>query len=253
MYKEFDCKANIYKIFCYDSLTSTNDKAMELAGNNCDDGTVIVADFQSKGRGQRQNVWESEKGLNLTFSLVLRPEFLKAHNQFLLSKIASLAVCDYLESIGVMAKIKWPNDIYIDDDKVCGMLIESSLMGENISFSIVGIGINLNQAEFSKALANPVSVYKKTGRKTDITQALDGFLLCFDEWYKTLKNENFKIIDESYFNKLYRLSGLHIYEANGRAFKARITGISAIGELILEEENGNTSHYAFKEVSYLVR
>ena len=252
MNKIIPCEINGYKILWYDSLTSTNDKATELALTNEDEHTAIIADYQTKGRGQRQNNWESEKGKNLTFSLILRPTFLSAENQFLLSKIASLAVCDYLKSVGLTPTIKWPNDIYTGDRKICGMLIENSLIGSGISFSVIGIGVNLNQEQFTNSVLNPVSVFQKTGKTTDIFEALNNLLVFIDKRYQLLKNNNTEKINTDYFENLYRRNGFHLYESNGKRFKAKIINILNTGELVLEDEKGTVSHFAFKEVNFIL-
>ncbi|MDR1056903.1 MAG: biotin--[acetyl-CoA-carboxylase] ligase [Prevotellaceae bacterium] len=252
MIKTIPCDVDGYTIQWYDSLTSTNDKATELALLSVNEGAAVITDDQTKGRGQRQNSWESEKGQNMTFSLIIYPQFLLAEQQFLISKITSLAVCNYLGSMDIDARIKWPNDIYIDDHKVTGILIENSIIGEHISFSILGIGINLNQESFNKDILNPISVFQKTGKKTDIFKGLNHLLYHFNKWYNMLKNNEQATINNSYLQHLYRKEGFHLYKSNERTFKAKIAGILNNGELVLEEENGNISHYAFKEISYVL-
>ena len=127
-------------------LTSTNDQAfMLLKTINPVEGTVIYADFQKAGRGQKDNKWESEKGKNLLLSIILYPTSIRPEDQFYLSMAVSLGICDFIDSFFPGSKIKWPNDIYINDDKIAGILIENSVMGETIESTIAGIGININQ------------------------------------------------------------------------------------------------------------
>ena len=145
----------------YQTIDSTNSQAnRELA--DAPHGSVWVADFQTAGRGQRGNKWESKAAENLTFTILLRPAFLHPSQQFLISQIASLGVLRYLNSKGLEAKIKWPNDIYIGNRKICGMLIENSISADKMSASIVGIGLNLNQREFSSDAPNPTSLLLET-------------------------------------------------------------------------------------------
>lgn len=254
MYKLISCNVEHYTIQWYNTLSSTNIKATELALQNAAEGTVIVADYQTDGRGQRDTIWESESEKNLTFTVILRPEFLTVEKQFFLLKAMSLAVCDYLQLLGIDARIKWPNDIYIDDCKVTGMLIEHSIMGENISFSIVGIGLNLNQKTFTSNATNPISVFQKTGKTIDLTEALNQLLVFIDKRYSMLKNDKGQAeLNIQYLQHLYRNNDWHWYEDMfGRRFKARITGISNIGELMLEDESCTLSHYSFKEVKFIL-
>ena len=139
----------------FDELASTNDEARDARYMN---GAVVIAERQSRGRGQRGNSWSSAEGMNLTFSAVLCPAGLRAESQFYLSKAVALSVSDTVDSFGIESRIKWPNDIYVGDGKVAGILIENDLMGACISRSIAGIGLNVNQTAFDPALPNPTSL-----------------------------------------------------------------------------------------------
>lgn len=252
MYKVFLSKVKGYKILWYDSVTSTNDIASEMAINNYPEGTVVISDFQTQGRGQRNNKWTSKSGENLMFSLILRPEFLHAENQFRLLKAMSLAVCDYINSKGITACIKWPNDIYVNNSKITGMLIEHSIMGEGIAFSVIGIGININQITFSNEALNPISLSQITGKQYNLLDELNTVLKYIDIRYTMLKNNQIAAQNTDYFNNLYRKKGFHVYEANGKQFKAQIVNILDNGELVLEDENKTIQHFAFKEVNFVL-
>ena len=142
---------------------STNNYLQSLCSEQkVEELTVVVADFQTSGRGQRGNSWESDPGKNLLFSTVIFPEFLEARRQFLISQIISLAIKEELDTYTTDISIKWPNDIYWKEKKICGMLIENDLMGRNISQSIIGIGININQEIFHSSAPNPVSLLQIT-------------------------------------------------------------------------------------------
>ena len=145
----------------YQTIDSTNSQAnRELA--DAPHGSVWVADFQTAGRGQRGNKWESKTAENLTFTILFRQVFLHPAQQFCISQICSLGVCRYLRNKGLPAQIKWPNDIYIGNKKICGMLIEHSISGDKLSASIIGIGLNLNQREFMSDAPNPTSLLLET-------------------------------------------------------------------------------------------
>ena len=125
-------------------ISSTNTVAIELLKKEeLPEGTIIWADEQTKGRGQRGNSWESEPGTNLTISIILFPHFLKAEDQFLLSKVTSLAITDYLANRFNQVTIKWPNDIYVANDKIAGILIENSIIGSSFEYAVIGIGLNI--------------------------------------------------------------------------------------------------------------
>lgn len=146
------------------------------------DGTVVAAEYQENGRGQADHLWLSEEGKNLLFSIFLEysPErTLEAVRQELLTMAASLSVCDFLSDFGIEAKIKKPNDIYVADKKICGMLIENSIQGRQMNWSIVGMGVNINQTEFPENLPNPVSVKQLTGKDMDIEKCLNKLLRHF--------------------------------------------------------------------------
>lgn len=145
----------------YQTLDSTNSQARREA-EECSEGCVWIADFQTAGRGQRGNSWESRNGENLTFSILFKPEFLPPHRQFLISQVCALGTYRYLTDKGMPAKIKWPNDIYIGNKKICGMLIENSIADDKLSVSIAGIGLNLNQTHFASDAPNPTSLLMET-------------------------------------------------------------------------------------------
>ena len=218
--------------------------------------TTVVADFQTAGRGQRGNSWESEDGKNLMFSFVLYPTFLEARKQFLLSQIASLAVKETLDLYIGDVSIKWPNDIYWKDKKICGMLIENDLMGIHISQSIAGVGININQKEFHSDAPNPVSLKQITGKEHNRHEILAHILKRVQIYYNGLQTEERNTyaaeISARYARALFRRRGFHLYEdANGK-FSARLLRVEQDGRFVLEDENGKEREYLFKEVQYIL-
>ena len=214
---------------------------------NC---SAIVADFQTAGRGQLGNVWESEKGKNLTFSLVLYPQALPVKQQFLISQIAALSVKETLDAYTEGISIKWPNDIYWQDKKICGMLIENDLAGHNLLRSIIGIGINVNQTTFRGDAPNPVSLWQILKQEVDREVVLRQFLSRFEAYNQALSTGEKALIHDRYMKALYRREGFHPYTDAQGAFSARIYGIEPTGHLLLQDTAGTIRRYAFKEVSY---
>ena len=215
--------------------------------------TVISTDFQTAGRGQRGNSWESEEKKNLLFSLLLTPSFLPANEQFILSQVVSLSIKEELDTYGSGFSIKWPNDIYWKDKKICGMLIENDLMGRNISQSISGIGINVNQEAFHSTAPNPVSLRQITGKQYDIFEILRNIMLRIQSDYELLRNGDTELIAHRYEKALFRKEGMHRYKDADGEFFARIICVEPEGKLILEDDAQKKRGYMFKEVEYIFK
>ena len=207
---------------------------------------VVVADYQTAGKGCGTNSWESERGKNLLFSVMINPEELQAKNQFIITQVVSVALCKTLESLLQQVSIKWPNDIYVGDRKICGVLIENRLAGRMIKDSIIGIGLNVNQQEFKSDAPNPVSIKQLTGQDTDREELLKVFLKELNECCKSTT------IIADYRNRLYRREGLHTYKTGNETFKASIVGVKDDGRLVLHDENGIAHIYRFKEVQFVI-
>jgi len=236
-----------------EKLSSTNAVAASLiATEKIPEGTVLHAGYQSDGRGQRGNNWESEAGMNLCMSVILYPGFLGPENQFLISKIISLALCDFLNKYTDHISIKWPNDIYIKDDKIAGILIEHSLFGNSIQSTIAGLGINLNQTVFRSNAPNPISIKNITGKETDQALALKEICTLLNDWYIKLVEGKLSLIDETYNNFLYRMGQWEKFRQGDREFKAFIRGTNQSGHLILEEKGDIISSFAFNEIDFIL-
>lgn len=215
-------------------------------------GDVVVAVTQTAGRGQRGHSWESAPGENLTFSLVLELAFLPAASQFLLSETAALAVADTLAGYGIEASVKWTNDIYVGDRKICGMLIENDLKDGAVSRSIVGIGINVNQTRFADWVPNPTSMSLETGRYYDIMDVMDAFSEAFGSLYAILEQGGGGEIKERYDSMLYRLGEPHRYMIPGRGeVTGIIRGVEHAGDLIVEID-GRPEKFLFKEIEFII-
>jgi BirA family biotin operon repressor/biotin-[acetyl-CoA-carboxylase] ligase len=239
------------------SLASTNSYASELLRQiSVSEGSLIYTFEQEKGRGQRGNSWESEPNKNVTLSLVLHPQFLQPSDQFLLTKITSLAVADLMaEILGASSNfhhihIKWPNDIYVNDKKVAGILIENYLRENAIQTSIIGLGINVNQAVFHTA-PNATSVLSLIHQTTDLQQCIERFCEYFEARYLQLKASKLQKLDEDYLRYLYRLNEWSTYNtAANQSFEGNIKGVSDIGKLQVEVISGEVKEFDLKEIVF---
>lgn len=217
-----------------------------------DEGSVVWTDFQTAGRGQAGNAWESEPTRNLTFSVVIYPESIPANAQFLISQITALSVKEMLNRYIDDVTVKWPNDIYWKDKKICGMLIENDLTGKDIYCSVIGIGININQELFKSEAPNPVSLTNITRQLYDIETELHSFLRIFYDYYLLLLKGEFSTIRTRYRNALYRGNGYYTYKDEQGVFDACISGIEPTGHILLQLRNGYIRRYAFKEVKCVI-
>lgn len=213
--------------------------------------TVVRADFQTAGKGQRGNSWESESRKNLLFSILFYPTFLEIRNQFLLSKLVALAVKEALDPYAEGFSIKWPNDIYWKNRKICGMLIENDLIGSTLQKSIAGIGINVNQQVFHSNAPNPVSLWQITQREHSVSELLEEVTKRIHSYYAMLQKGEAKEISRRYHDSLYRKEGYHLYRDASGEFRARIREVEPAGFLVLEDQEGEERRYAFKEVGYV--
>lgn len=230
--------------------TSTNDEAR---GSEYDHMDIIWAERQSAGRGQRGHSWHSTEGENLTFSVVLKPTFLPIVEQFLLSEVVALALVDTFAAYGIECRIKWTNDIYAEDRKITGVLIEHSLSGETLARTIVGIGINVNQRDFPDDLPNPTSMAIERGRTFDRRAVLELFSERLGELYSALERGDKRLIESRYRQAMCHLDTLATYAyPSGERFEATIRGVRPSGELRLEHCDGTIREYAFKEVEFVL-
>lgn len=243
----------------FETIDSTNSEARRQL-DNVDKMAAFAARFQTAGRGQRGNRWSSASGENLTFSILAKPSCggipaVTARDQFDISVVSALAVSDLLLSYGIENRIKWPNDIYIKDRKVCGMLIENILGAGDVAASIIGIGLNLNQTEFPPELVNPTSVILASGQRHDPEEVLEDFLGIFQEMFSRLSDtEDVAALRNKYVSRMYRLGKTHeYYDCTGESpFMGKIKGISGEGMLLMEMPDESIRTFAFKEISYII-
>ena len=217
-----------------------------------DDGTVLVAENQTSGRGQAGNSWESEAGKNLLFSVVFFPEFLNVEHCFMLSKLTANSIKQVLDKFISDVTIKWPNDIYYQDKKITGILLENQIMDNKVSQVIVGAGINVNQEIFTSVAPNPVSLKQILGVDTDINLILKEIVSKMLSSYEALKNGEYDTINRYYDESLYRKTGMHVFSDKNGRFTARIDSVADYGGLSLVTESGETREYFFKEVSFVI-
>jgi len=240
------------KIIRLNEVVSTNNYARgQVLHKQAEEGTVFLAYYQTQGRGAGQNLWESEKGKNLTFSVLLAPTFLNPARQFYLSMVVSLGIFEFIASETTRAKIKWPNDIYIGNKKAGGILIEHIIQGNSIAETVAGVGVNLNQEEFKSDAPNPVSLKTITGKNYDPDGCLDRILDSIFGWYDCLKRGNAKKVYEAYLSHLFQYREWANYRSYGKVFHGRIVGLDPYGCLRIQSSDGTIKAYQFKEVVYL--
>lgn len=252
---------------------STNNDALNNRGEE-EDMTVWSAELQTAGRGQRGNKWKSREGENLTFSILFKPENMDANAQFAISQVSSLGVAEYLIGKGLDAKVKWPNDVYVGDRKICGMLIENILSGDKLAVSVSGIGININQREFPSDLPNPTSLVLELERagkgeglyfdiKSELPEVLEKIFSLYSGIRRNLARNDAEILaslNRKYESMLYRLGEYHYYEETeycsedriGKIY-GKIVGIdNKTARLRIELQDGRLREYFFKELKYII-
>lgn len=230
---------------------STNRYLHDLQGDGGAD-VLVVADYQTAGRGQGKNSWESERAQNLTFSLLVHPRFVPACRQFLLSEVEAVAIKDVLDRYLDDVSLKWPNDIYCGDRKLGGTLIETSLSRAGVRRCIFGTGLNVNQRTFLSDAPNPVSMFQLLGHETDRHQLLDEIIDAIYHYLGLLQSNQLAEISGRYHAALYRRKGYHAYRDADGTFEAAIVEVEDDGHLILVDHEGRLRSYAFKEVAFLL-
>ena len=236
-----------------DEIDSTNSYAIREA-YRLPDMVLITAQKQFAGRGQRGNSWEAEPGKNLTFSLFFRPRDFLACRQFFLSEAVALAIKDALQILGIDAKVKWPNDIYVGDSKIAGLLLEHRLFGANIAHTIAGVGLNVNQRNFFSNAPNPISIWQIIQRETDLSALLGSIADALErQLNRAFDKEASILLHADYMKALWRGSGIFPYRdsSTGEVFDAAIEGVEPSGRLLLRQAD-SLRCYAFKEVEFLI-
>lgn len=243
------------KIEQFDTLPSTNQYCELLNLDETEEFTVIAARTQTAGIGQRGNHWEAEPGKNLTFSLVLKPTWLPVADQYQLTKAVSLGIADCLVPLipqgNSRVRIKWPNDIYVDNNKICGILITHRIAGGQIAASVVGIGLNVNQEAFSSWVPNPTSLHLLTGQEWMLDEVLGRLLKCIADRYEELQNSPIGTLDAPYLQMLLRRGEEALYGYQGQTISATITDVNRFGHLQLVTDKGERLSCQLKEIQFL--
>ena len=235
-----------------DSIASTNSHISALIqdGQGNDD-LVITTDYQESGRGQGAHSWHSQKGKNLLMSLLLHPAFLSASEQFQLSRLTSLAICDTLEPEGIEPVIKWPNDILTNRGKIAGILIELRIVGGNISHTIIGIGLNLNQSVFPAFPVSATSLTLENGNIMDPNGIAETLIEKILSRYNLLKAGNGEVLEKEYLERLYMIDKPALFLVEGNEYPGLIRGVTKIGELQVEID-GEIKTFGHQEISVKV-
>ena len=254
--------AKKHDIIWLDTVDSTNDEARRRI-SDLDNLSVLSASEQTAGRGQRGNTWSAAAGKNLTFTVILKyghgalPS-VRAVDQFTISEITALTVVELLAANGMEAKIKWPNDIYVGDRKICGILIENSVHDSFLSSSIIGVGLNVNQTEFDPSLPNPTSMFlHKNAGSIDIHEILKVYMDIFCRYVDRYLNitGGMSRLRRLYLSQMWRkdVPARFIDNSDGCEFEGIIRGLNQIGLIMIEDiEKGELREFAFKEISYII-
>lgn len=278
-----------FKMIELDETVSTNSFLRNYRPLQPVDITLVTAEYQTAGRGQGTNCWESERGKNLLFSLLVNPASLPAAQAFVLSEAIALSIREAIARFirEVIARfireevtIKWPNDIYVGDCKIAGILIENTLQGSTVARSIIGCGVDVNQESFRFPLLNrqaslqaehptvnsespimnselsivntPISLRQLLGHDVERRFVLEAIIDDFTRRYELIQRGTFAPITDDYRAALYRRTGFHPFRDAEGSFDAEIADVELSGHLILRRSDGRLSRYAFKEVSFLL-
>lgn len=251
------------------SVDSTNNYAKELVAKSSPiDGTVILADEQYAGRGQAGNVWQSDANKNLTFSIVYRTDFLLATEQFYLSMAVSLGIKYAVNSIlskqhdnnciqhtkKLLTSIKWPNDIYVDNKKIAGILMENTISGMHLKYSVIGIGLNINQENFSTTI-HATSFKNIFGNEVNKNEIFNAVLVSVERYFLLLKERKLDRLKREYLEHLFRYNLFSVFKKNELEFEGKIIDVDKNGNLIMEIKNGvdtTIEKFGFKEISFVI-
>lgn len=258
-----------------DEVDSTNTFLRGYRPAQTADVILVTAEHQTAGRGQGKNHWEAEAGKNLLFSLLVHPASLPVSQMFVLSEAMALSIRDAVEEMmgdaatkpqltqkpqmghttqlppTTAVTVKWPNDIYVGDRKVAGILIENELTGKQLGRSILGCGVNVNQARFVSDAPNPVSLHQLLGHEVERRFVLEAIMAAFTRRYEDIQRGEFAGIHEEYLAALYRREGFHAYQDGSGTFYAEIADVEPSGHLLLRDREGLLRRYAFKEVAFI--
>ena len=235
-------------------VDSTNNYLAAYPSTDEEEMVVAWTDFQKAGRGCGTNKWESEAGKNITFSVLIHPQQVAAKDQFILSMANALALKSTLEAFTAGISIKWPNDVYWNDRKLCGTLIETTLRGSQIKDCIIGTGINVNQHAFLSDAPNPVSLAQILGHEVDREQVLADVVNNLEQYINKVSNGDWQAVRNEYRSSLYRRGEVHDYRyPDGTVEQLRFVDVSNDGHLLLQRvHNRELLAFAYKEIAFVV-
>lgn len=213
---------------------------------------MIYAQEQYGGRGQAGNRWITEAGKNITLSIILYPHFLTADQQFFLNMAVSLGIKDFCEAVLQREiTLKWPNDIYFDNYKLGGLLLENTINGNRISSTVAGIGLNVNQTVFADSLPNPTSMSLISGKQYDLSLLVESLCSYVEKYYLQLRQFHFNFLDKAYMESLYRYQQTHDFKKGTQIIRGEINGVTKEGKLVIHSK-GKEHRFFFKEVEYVL-
>ena len=235
------------------SVDSTNNYAAKLLNQTkVPFGTVIMAHYQTNGKGQRNTIWSSNGGDNLLMSVLLDLSFMPSEKIFFLSKSIALGIrAAVVDVIGIESHLKWPNDVLIDNKKIAGVLIENQWNKSKIVSSVVGVGLNVNQVDFQESFS-ATSLKKITNKNYNVDNILKVLCKKLNKYYNQLASLNFDNIDVEYHQHLVNYNKFCEFEENNILFNAKVKGVNQQGELMLEFTNGDVKSYELKQITQLL-
>ena len=239
------------KIIRMEEVDSTNRFLRQMESYDEEALTVAVADYQTAGKGQGTHTWESEAGKNLLFSLLVCPRWVPVRRQFLLSEAGALAIKEVLDSYAEGFSLKWPNDVYWNDRKISGTLIETSVDSRGIKRCVFGVGVNINQMQFLSDAPNPVSLAQIVGHEVDREEVLQKIIDAFLRYYELLRRADYQDVSGIYHLSLYRRKGYHWYEDADGKFEGAFVEVEDDGHLVLHDKKGVIRSYAFGEIKFV--
>tara|TARA_B110000003_G_scaffold230767_1_gene232915 strand:- start:20133 stop:20879 length:747 start_codon:yes stop_codon:yes gene_type:complete len=226
-----------HKIIPLDNVNSTNSFLSEnLNDSSFFEGVVVVANAQTQGRGQGENLWHSNSGDNLLFSVLLQPKCDLIY-QFYLNQFIAVSICQTLMQFGLDCQIKWPNDILVNKKKIAGILIENKIQGRMLHSSIVGVGLNVNQSDFPDQLINPTSMKLLLKDSIDINQVLETLIVQLEKHYFQFKRNELNVINENYQSLLFKRNEKAYFIIKGKRVETIIREVNKQGEIVLEIDN----------------
>ncbi len=240
-----------------ESIHSTNVTLMEECSKYLEhwdkrfDFYGIYTDEQTQGKGLGSNKWVSHKGQNILISFIFQPP-ITTQNQFYFNQFFAISIFTFLSRYIENLSIKWPNDIYVGNKKIAGILIEHSIQGSNLQCTIAGVGININQTRFDPTILNPTSLAQISGKEFDVTMLISELMRILEKQYQLIKEQKFEVLEQNYLSHLYQYQKWTQYRIKDQLITGRIVGLSPFGQLLIESESGAIYTCNYKEVKFLI-